>query len=76
MGDKMFKAQTITATPIKHSSIVGGGVMLTAPNGVSVGQIAFLGLDQAGLSRQFQTRLSKIIADAINAANPGGDKNG
>lgn len=59
---------TVKATPIKFSSVVGGGVMLTDASGVAVGQIAFLGLSQAGLSRQFQTRLSQIIADAINAA--------
>jgi len=60
----------ITATPIKFSSIVGGGVALTGADGAAVGQIAFLGLSQAGLTKQFQARLSQIIADAINAAQP------
>ena len=59
---------TVKATPIKFSSIGGGGVMLTGKDGAAVGQIAFLGLSQAGLSKQFQTRLSQIIADAINAS--------
>lgn len=58
----------IKATPIKFSSMVGGGVMLTDASGAAVGQIAFLGLSQAGLSKQFQARLSQIIADAINAS--------
>jgi len=53
-----------------YSSVVGGGVLLVADGGKGrmMGQIAFLCHDDQLRDKALQERLSRIIADAINAA--------
>lgn len=49
------------------SSVVGNSVHLIGQDGRMVGQIAFLCHDDALRGKDMQTRLSRIVCDAINA---------
>ena len=49
------------------SSVVGNSVHLIGQDGRMVGQIAFLCHDDALRGKDMQTRLARIICDAINA---------
>lgn len=53
-----------------YSSVVGGGVLLIANDGKGpmAGQIMFICHGDYLRDKETQMRLSKIIADAINAA--------
>ena len=50
------------------SSVVGGGVHLLAEDGRMIGQIAFLCHTDDLRGKEAQERLSRIVCDAINAA--------
>ena len=57
----------LTATVQTYSSVVGGGVSLSLPDGQIIGEIIFLNRTSAMQDKTLQLRLSDIIAAAINA---------
>ena len=57
----------LTATVQTYSSVVGGGVSLSLPDGQIIGEIIFLNRAPAMRDKALQLRLSEIIAAAINA---------
>lgn len=51
-----------------YSSVVGNSVHLIGDDGRFLGQIAFMCQDNRLRDKDVQTRLSRIICDAINAS--------
>ena len=51
-----------------YSSVVGNSVHLIGEDGRMIGQVAFLCHSDEMRSKDVQTRLARIICDAINAA--------
>ena len=56
------------ATVQAYSSIVGGGVSLSLPDGQIIGEIMFLNRAPAMADKALQLELSELIAAAINRA--------
>ncbi len=48
------------------SSVVGNSVHLIAPDGRMVGQVAFLCHDDTLRDKALQSKLARVITDAIN----------
>ena len=58
----------LKATVQAYSSVVGGGVSLSLPDGQIIGEIIFLNRAPAMADKALQLRLSELIAAAINDA--------